>query len=384
MEETKDRIYQLMTEKLAGVISAADETFIDDLIEKDPAIREKWQKFQLTISSNTIKNFKNSKTTPPWTLEERSIAHRFDLWIKVVAASVMLLLGLSVIYFFWNHSQDQPLIVSIDQTTDHIALTLADGRTINLNKEKGQLNSSGTDIENTSRTLIIKESEKIDEAAEAIALNTLTVPIGMDYKIELPDGSHVWLNSATTMKFPLKFQSHQREIYIEGEAYFDIARDENRPFIVHLPESDVEVLGTEFNVNTYDTGVDKVALIEGSVKLKVEEKESIISPGTEITYSIEGGMSEQSFQAKQVLAWQKGLFYFYDASLLQICQVLPRWYGLDIQLDNPTIKSKRFAGILDRNQPIEVFLEDLKTITQIEYYIDSEKSVLHFRIPEDK
>lgn len=383
MEETKERIYQLMTEKIAGVISAADETFIDDLIKNDPIIQDKWQKIQLTITPPILNNLKNSEQSPPWIKEERSISRRFDLWVKVVAASVMLLLGLSVTYYFWNHSMEQPLIVSIDQPTDHIALTLADGRTINLNEEKGQLESSGTALENTSQTLIIKENEKMKVADEALAFNTLTVPIGMDYKIELPDGSQVWLNSATTMKFPLHFQSHQREIYIDGEAYFDIEEDANRPFILHLPHSDVQVLGTEFNVNTYESGVDKVALIEGSVKLKVEEKESIISPGTEITYSKEGGMSEQSFQAKQVLAWQRGLFYFYDASLLQICQVLPRWYGLDIQLDNPTIKSKRFAGILDRNQPIEVFLEDLKTITQIEYYIDSEKSVLHFRIPEE-
>ncbi|HLU92901.1 MAG TPA: FecR domain-containing protein [Membranihabitans sp.] len=372
-----------MTEKLAGVIDAVDEDYFDYLVETDPVVSQKWDKLQNIYSENPV--VKNPGTAiPPWrkqAVPEKKI-HRL-YWAKWAAACVALLLSFSVGYYLWNDSNREiPLVVSVDLPYDHINLQLSDGQRINLSDAKGNIQSGDVFLENENKTLSFSTANLADSSTNIYKINTLTVPVGLDYKITLSDGTLVWLNSATEIKFPFKFSNNTREVEVDGEAYFEVAKDINRPFIVHLPQSEVEVLGTTFNINTYGKVTNKVALIEGSVKMKTQESETRIVPGIEMIYEKGQGFSENKFKTSEVLGWQKGIFYFYDASLPEICNVIPRWFGINVVLDNPSIKSKRFAGILDKNQSIEVFLQDLQTITDIEFYFEEDGKELHFRIPE--
>jgi len=188
----------------------------------------------------------------------------------------------------------------------------------------------------------------------------------------------IWLNSATKLEFPLAFPGDTREITISGEAYLKVAKNAAKPFIVHLPHSTVQVLGTEFNVNTYDSGLVKVALVEGSVNMQAPTGTSKLAPGKQAVYRFGQPISQETFDARTVLSWQKGLFYFNDASLQEISKVLPRWYGIQVTIDDPSILSRTFSGIIDRNKPIEVFMEDLKMISRINAYRDKQ-NVLHFK-----
>ena len=383
MEKQQDRIHQLMTEKLAGAISAADEDYIDRLIELDPVVSEKWDKIQRIFSENPIQR-RSADTLPPWRKKDKP-GKKINLyrWTGWAAACLAVLLIFSIGYYFWNGSSKEiPLIVTVDSPSDHISLQLSDGREINLSDSEGNIRSGDVVLENENKTLSFSTTDLAGTTANVNKINTLSVPVGLDYKITLSDGTMVWLNSATEIKFPFKFPTNTREVEVNGEAYFEVVTETDRPFIVHLPESDVEVLGTSFNINTYDTGTDKVALVEGSVKMRTSDTETQITPGIELTYQKGQGMTKNKFNVREVLGWQKGIFYFYDASLPEICTVLPRWFGIDVILDNPSIKGKRFAGILDKNQSIEVFLEDLQTITDIEYYFENNGNELHFKIPE--
>ena len=255
-----------------------------------------------------------------------------------------------------------------------IELKLAGGQVVNLSQEQGAIDAGAAKLSNSNKSL----SYSVNNDQSLIGINTLTVPIGLDYKINLADGSMIWLNSATKLEFPLAFPGDTREITISGEAYLKVAKNAAKPFIVHLPHSTVQVLGTEFNVNTYDSGLVKVALVEGSVNMQAPTGTSKLAPGKQAVYRFGQPISQETFDARTVLSWQKGLFYFNDASLQEISKVLPRWYGIQVTIDDPSILSRTFSGIIDRNKPIEVFMEDLKMISRINAYRDKQ-NVLHFK-----
>ncbi len=277
--------------------------------------------------------------------------------------------------FLWNQSR-QPANRDNMAANEkpNIELRLADGKVINLSRQQGSIRTNAAQFNNTNKTLTYSTSNN----TAAIAINTLTVPIGLDYKINLSDGTEVWMNSATELKFPMAFADVTREITINGEAYLKVAKDTKRPFIVHLPHSTMQVLGTEFNVNSYDSGLVKVALVEGSVNMEAPTGTAKLVPGKQAIYHEGQSIQQETFDAKFVLGWQKGLFYFDEVTLQEIAKVVPRWFGMQVVIDDPAINHKKFVGVLDRNQPISNFQGDLKLISGIDSYVDK-NNVLHFR-----
>lgn len=389
MKSNNEYIHQLMSEKIAGIISAAEEAYLDELIENDPIVQNKWAHFTHIVGENQPnlfhENLSQEMVTPPWPSysesKKKRIKHPATL-LKIAAIGLFILSIALFLFTQYNSSDSSPLVFQMEEENhDHIKLKLADGSEINLSEKVGAIDLANGRLQNDRRTLSLQQTHSDpSKSQDDITFQELIIPVGQDYIIELEDGSKIHLNSATRLKFPFAFSKEKREIYIQGEAYLEIEK-EHRPFIVHLPHSDVEVLGTSFNINSYDKSQDKVALVEGKVRMHANSEEQEISPGNMVTFTQEKGWTRSEFDPHKVLAWQKGLFYFYDANLLEICEVLPRWFGLNIVIDNPEIKSKRFAGILDRNQPIEVFLEDLQSITQIAYSIDWTKKEIHIKIP---
>ncbi len=259
------------------------------------------------------------------------------------------------------------------QTGTGIQLKLASGELIDLSVEKGSIKAGAARLSNSGDMLTYSGSDRPDRGT-----NQITVPIGMDYRITLSDGTLVWLNSATRLEFPFEFAGTAREITIDGEAYLQVARNEQLPFIVHLPNSSVRVLGTTFNVNSYDQESMKVALVEGSVRVNAGERILELQPGKQAVYGTENEIQQQNFDPTMVLGWQKGLYYFNESTLADISKVVARWFGLTVVIDDPALNDKKFVGVLDRNEPIDVFLDDMKVISRIDSYLENGK-VLHFR-----
>jgi ferric-dicitrate binding protein FerR (iron transport regulator) len=162
------------------------------------------------------------------------------------------------------------------------------------------------------------------------------------------------------MRFPLSFTGNKRDVYINGEAYLKIAKEADKPFTVHLPNSTVLVLGTEFNVNTYE--VEKVALVKGAVKVNG----LLLNPGQQIT-----GSTINTFDEAEVLSWRQGKFVFSNTKLEDVCRIIPRIYGIGVELDDEEIGNKRFSGVIDKNKPIENVLKALKATNGIDYYSDN-------------
>lgn len=253
-----------------------------------------------------------------------------------------------------------------------IQLKMANGQVITLNTDTSQVVAGNALIKTTNKTLTYTTTS-VTSAAEYATLN---VPAGKDYTIHLSDGSQVQLNAATSIRFPLAFKAGNREVYINGEAYLKIAKNARQPFIVHLPNSTVRVLGTEFNVNTYDSGIARVALVQGAVKVISKTDSLQLTPGQEAVAS--NKISAAPFDETDVLSWRLGKFLFSNARLDEVCRVIPRLYGVSLELDNKEVAGKRFSGVIDRHQPVENVLKALKATNGIDYYTDK-NGVFHIK-----
>ncbi|MGN7720182.1 FecR family protein [Chitinophaga sp. 22620] len=374
----------LLLGKVTGTLTQEEEVAWEHLFNSNPDARTAYAGLanQLPVEA-TQAGFRGNMAKRPWrdlAAEFRDqqqvagkVAHMRHYKKSWVAAAVLvgILAGAGILWNTINKTSKDALTT---KAKPGIELKLAGGKIIDLSKQQGGIDAGTVRLNNSNKTLSYATGS--DQAAAGV--NTLTVPIGMDYKLHLADGSEVWLNSATELEFPLSFAGQTREITIRGEAYLKVTKDAARPFIVHLPHSTVEVLGTEFNVNTYDSGVVKVALVEGAVNLRATTRESKLTPGKQAIYHAGGPILQEIFDARQVLSWRKGLFYFNNASLEEISKVVPRWYGVQVMIDDPAILSRRFSGVINRNRPIAIFLEDLKVISHIDARID-QAGILHFK-----
>jgi len=208
------------------------------------------------------------------------------------------------------------------------------------------------------------------------SLNTLVIPETLTFEVILSDGSEVWLNSLSQLKFPFVFSKEKREVWVDGEAYFKVAKNPYCPFIVHTSLTDIKVLGTEFNVNTYDSLRINVALIRGSVRTSSKKGQSILlKPGFQAVYSDGKQFKVTSFDSFKALSWMKGIYFFQNSSLKDLAPVVYRWYADTLIFDSPKLLSSHFTGALIKNKSLKEFLDNLSLTSNISYRIDG--NVIH-------
>jgi len=180
------------------------------------------------------------------------------------------------------------------------------------------------------------------------AWNTINTPRGRQFKVALPDGTQVWLNAASSIRYPVAFTGKERKVEINGEAYLEVAKNTSMPFIVQANDVEVLVLGTHFNINSYsDEEAIKTTLLEGAVKVSTGAATALLTPGKQAAISTGSGMNVQAADIEQVVAWKNGVFNFQNATLEQVMRQLARWYDIEIvyEKDIPHIE---FEGDFNR------------------------------------
>lgn len=387
MEQLTEEEKFLLLGKVTGSLSPDEEDAVEQLFLTNPYALAAYDELTGALPVENVTNyFAHRKENPTWRDLKTELQERKQLrppevkripfykkkWVAAAAVTIGILAAGGILWNQFGKTNDKNLAEAGSKPA--IELKLANGQVVNLSQSQGIIDAGTAQLTNGNKSL----SYSVNNGEAVVGTNTLTVPIGLDYKIRLADGSEVWMNSATRLDFPLAFPGNTREITINGEAYLKVVKNAAKPFIVHLPHSTVQVLGTEFNVNSYDSGIVKVALVEGAVNMTAPTGASKLSPGREAVYREGQSIEQAAFDAKYVLSWRKGLFYFNDASLKEISKVLPRWYGIQVAIDDPSILSRTFSGIIDRNKPIQVFMEDLKVISRIDSYVD-QQNILHFK-----
>lgn len=204
--------------------------------------------------------------------------------------------------------------------------------------------------------------------------NIVSIPRGQMYQVLLNDGSEVWLNADSRLSFPSRFSGDKREVVLKGEAYFKVAHNPDKPFVVVTERMRTQVLGTEFNVKAYDDAENHVTLVRGSVKVHLSDSggEVTLTPGQDISYSAEG-----SYQVKQVdttyyLQWMDGYFYFDNVRLADILRELGHWYNIDIEMeDDLALMDLRLHFVAERSESVTQVIEILNLYEYLSANLDN-------------
>ncbi len=294
----------------------------------------------------------------------------------VAAAILLLALGAGWLYYM-GLKDKQDLLVSNTPAQflpggNKAVLTLASGKTIVLD------DASNGDVADQDGVRIIKLDSGLlsyKGTAVQVGYNTLTTPRGGQYQVELPDGSKVWINSASTLRYPTAFLGNNREVSLSGEAYFEVEKDPQHPFVVKTNEVNVQVLGTGFNVMAYpEEGAVRTTLLHGSVKVQSQQLEKMIIPGEQAR--IVGKQFEVTKpNLEQVLAWKNGSFNFQGADMRTIMRQISRWYDVDVEVQGD-LGSVQFMGILSRRQNAEQLLEILAETGKVRFETKGRKIIV--------
>lgn len=216
-------------------------------------------------------------------------------------------------------------------------------------------------------------------AAQAAQYNTLTTPRGGQYQVRLPDGTKVWLNAASSIRYPVAFTGKERRVEITGEAYFEVWPNAARPFMVTAGNMQVKVLGTHFNINAYtDEASVKATLLEGSISVKAANGPAVaVTPGQQAQLSKEGEIRLiKKADVDEAVAWKKGLFVFHSADLPAVMRELTRWYDVEVIYKDSYMSGYHFSGTIRRQEELPKILKMLELTGGIHFEIEGKKIIV--------
>lgn len=258
-------------------------------------------------------------------------------------------------------------------------LILANGKDIKLDSKPTKLLANLSiekQIKDKKASLVINVKSR--SSSESLEYNEIVVPRYAEYQINLDDGTKVWLNSETKLKFPLVFGSKERVVYVSGEAYFKVAYNANKPFIVNIDDNTkVKVLGTEFNIRTYEESSSQSTLISGSIEFIHNGIATILNPGENcFLEKSTGEVVVSQADLMRVVAWKNGEFVYRNETLENIITDLSRWYKVDVSFENEEVKKERFYLYFDRSFGFEEFIYKLHKTGKIKYRYENNKIVI--------
>ena len=303
----------------------------------------------------------------------------YTKWLA--AASVLLILGASWLFISKFSGGANKTNNALAQKNDippggnKAILTLADGSKIALTDTgKGKIASqNGIQITKSAKGQLIytiKSSGDPNASSGITAFNTIETPKGGQFQVILPDGSKVWLNAFSSLKFPVNLSSgKERRVELKGEAYFEVVHNEALPFRVITDKQVIEDLGTRFNVNAYaDEASSKTSLLQGKVRITAGGKTILLIPGQQA--AVANGIKVSEINAEEVIAWKNGYFNFDDEKLETIMKSVARWYNVDVVFEDESLKKETFGAITTRFSNISTLLKIMEQTGDAKFSIE--------------
>jgi len=308
------------------------------------------------------------------------------LWYKFSAAAAILLIMGSGLFYYYKNPADLPF--SEDKTAEinvikpgskKAILTLNDGSTIVLDDSKNGVvaNQGKTVISKSKDGRIVYNSAGAPPATEATEVyNTISTPRGGETQLLLPDGTKVWLNAESSIKFPAVFCGKLRKVELSGEAYLEVAENKAVPFKVLVKGTEVEVLGTHFNINAYgDKPEVNTTLLQGSVRLRNGVNESMLKPGQSGISHQNGKLTVKEVNVEDAVAWKNGYFVYRNEDIYSIMAKAARWYDVDVVYQG-AMKGKEFYGRGQRYEHISELLRNLELTGEVHFKVQGRRVVV--------
>ncbi|WP_161973398.1 FecR family protein [Arcticibacter tournemirensis] len=312
-------------------------------------------------------------------LDIKPVNKRNNLRLWAAAASILLVLSAGVLllksHLIRPGTQSDTELAgnAISPGGNKAFLTLANGTKISLtDAQAGEVaTQGGIQIKKTGEGQIMYViSDQKQKAAKTTEYNTIETPRGGQYKLLLPDGTVVWLNAVSSVRFPVNFSSQkERRVELTGEAYFDVAQDKDLPFRVVARGQEVEVLGTSFNISAFpDEQESRTTLVQGAVKISAGNSSVQLRPGQQA--AVTGSIHVKNIDPAEAVAWKNGYFRFDDEPLESIMRQISRWYDVDVTFAGEPLKSELFAAAAKRSTGISELLSVMEQTGDVKFDID--------------
>jgi ferric-dicitrate binding protein FerR (iron transport regulator) len=394
MPQEKDHYQQLLRRYLNNTCTPQEAEELLDYLEQDASARLLLEEMQ---ASFTWVADEAPVEPAPWSERVRQqllakiqpvkVVPFYKRWLPKVAAAALLLICAGMVWRYYLHTKDvapantpSKILAQHDQPPggNRAVLTLANGSTILLDS------TAGGAIPAQGATKVIRvNGQLIYQAngtnAPAISYNTVTTPRGGQYKIALPDGTLVWLNAASSLRFPTAFTGNERVVTLNGEGYFEVAHQRNNmPFKVQLSDGAVEVLGTHFNIMAYyDEGRVKTTLLEGAVNVVHGARKARLSPGQQASWETAANSSIQvnNTNTEEAIAWKEGYFQFNRARLEDVMRQLQRWYNVEVRYEGGA-SQREFWGKIPRSASLNEAIKILE-LSNIHCTIAGDTIIIH-------
>ena len=309
-----------------------------------------------------------------WDSIQKKIRKRPMSFVRLMryAAAIVVFVAFTVYFHIvYVFNANEPVMIATsfsfpEMKSKKAILVFDDGVKVDLTKRTGRLDNEGNmaEINNIDRQLVYKQTET---TPLEVKYNTLSVPRGGEYQLILSDGTKVWVNAESSLRYP-ETLGEKRELILTGEAYFEVAKDSTRPFIVYVGDNAIEVLGTHFNVVSYKKDEVYTTLAEGMVKVSHNGQSVILNPDEQAIIEPKmSGIKVREVDASLYVSWINGRYEFRDTELENIAAQLSRWYDVDIRFAAEELKHKRLAGVIYRDEELGFTIKVVERVANVRF-----------------
>lgn len=359
--------YSLLVKVIEGIATENEIIEFNNWFNSSSKCEAYFKKLKRTYDKQG--DFSKNDAIVLWDNIKRKTFNKRDYWIRAAiqyAALFILPLIIGAVYYhFFNTVNHEVGDAIVFPSNNEVQVVLFDGLTVPVNELK--------DIPNSKQNGIVLGDNisyrKID--ADSLIFNTIKTPYGANYKFMLSDSSVVYLNSGSELRFPVNFIEENREVFLKGEAFFEVAHNQDQPFIVNALNSSIRVYGTKFNVMSYpDDDDEKITLTQGVIGVEKEGYRVILEPGEQAVCNKEAPIIVNEVETHLYISWKDGVFRFVDMPLSELAKKLSRMYDVSFYFEDSSVAQKRFTGKVDRTTDFEYFLGIIEKTTNVKIEIN--------------
>ena len=369
-------VARLFAKALAGELDESEAQELEAWLRESPRHAEEWNALRREIVAGgagfDLQREGKRMVEKRWRKVERQTRgrQRILVWVRYAAAALVPL-GLAF-WFLIGRQPEAPRQVAVAPIlpgTYKARLILDDGRQVALDSATHvrMRELPGVEVKAENNVLVYTNGDTIVE--KQVKYNTLEIPRGGEYALQLADGTRVWLNAGTSLRYPVVFSGQERRVELRGEGYFEVAKDSASPFVVSVNGVDVRVLGTSFNVSAYSDEV-VTTLVEGKVLMRSQADSVVLVPDRQGVWDGKR-MTVKRVDARNYALWREGVFFFEDMPLEDILDALARWYDVHVFYQNAELKMMRFSVEIKRYEHIDTILRRIAETNRVRFNVNN-------------